>query len=204
MSYFALIVYIFSRAWKCDKLQPRPGQGGPRCNDNLVRQGSSLRNWERWGRPLQRGCMVWRVPHSSVVSGACMASSQALLVTAFPRRIRDERPLGPCHLKRIGCPENEGLGNFNVWRQWRSNYKARGGVEKGSKFMIKPIFKYTGPWTRRHEYMKLSRSGVMGFWLFIKNMKYFKVPEMVRIDLDFRLGPETGKEIKQPYKFMRI
>lgn len=28
-------------------------------------------------------------------------------------------------------------------------------------------------------------------------MKYFKVPEMVRIDLDFRLGPETGKEIKQ-------
>ena len=31
-----------------------------------------------------------------------------------------------------------------------------------------------------------------------KNMKCFKVPEMVRIDLDFRLGPETGKEIKQP------
>lgn len=29
-------------------------------------------------------------------------------------------------------------------------------------------------------------------------MKYFKVPEMVRIALDFRLGPETGKEIKQP------
>ena len=29
-------------------------------------------------------------------------------------------------------------------------------------------------------------------------MKYFKVPEMVRIDLDFRLGPETGKEIRQP------
>ena len=29
-------------------------------------------------------------------------------------------------------------------------------------------------------------------------MRYFKVPEMVRIDLDFRLGPETGKEIKQP------
>lgn len=29
-------------------------------------------------------------------------------------------------------------------------------------------------------------------------MKYFKVPEMVRIDLDFRLGPETGKETKQP------
>lgn len=29
-------------------------------------------------------------------------------------------------------------------------------------------------------------------------MKYFKVPEMVRIDPDFRLGPETGKEIKQP------
>lgn len=34
-------------------------------------------------------------------------------------------------------------------------------------------------------------------------MKYSKVPEMVRIDLDFRLGPETGKEIKQPYKFIR-
>lgn len=30
-------------------------------------------------------------------------------------------------------------------------------------------------------------------------MKYFKVPEMVRIDLDFRLGPETGKEIKEPH-----
>jgi len=43
-----------------------------------------------------------------------MASSQVLLVNAFPRSIRDERPLGPCHLKRIGRPENEGLGNYDL------------------------------------------------------------------------------------------
>lgn len=131
-----------------------------RCNDNLVRQDSSLRNWGRWGRPLQRVWCELRVPHSPVVSGASMASSQALLVNAFPRRIRDERPRGACMWPKT----QRAPGKWGTWqlrlngrRQWRSNYKARGRVEKGSKFMI---FKYTGPWIRRHEYMKLSRSGV--------------------------------------------
>ena len=52
-----------------------------------------------------------------MVSGACMASYQVVLVNAFPRRIRDERQLGPCDLKRIGRPENEGLGNFDIMNE---------------------------------------------------------------------------------------
>ena len=99
-----------------------------------------------------------------------MASSYALLVNAFPRRIRDERPLGPCGLKRIGRPENEGLGNYDIMNEGNDVVIIKrkvpvGRVEERSEFMVKPIFKYTGPWTRRHECMERSRSGVMGFWL---------------------------------------
>ena len=139
-----------------------------RCNDNLVRQGSSLRNWGRWGRPLQR---VWC--QGFLIRQWYLVPLWHLPKPYWSMHFRDVSETNghsehACDLKRKGRPENEGLNwqlRLNGRRQWRSNYKARGRVEKGSKFMVKPIFKYTGPWIRRHEYMKLFRSGVMGFRL---------------------------------------
>lgn len=114
MSCFALIVYVFSRAWKCDKLQPRPCKGGSRCNDNLVRQGSSLRNWGRWGRPLQR---VWC--EGFLIRQWCLVPVWRLPKPYWSMHFRDVSERNghsdhACDLKRKGLPENEGLGNYDL------------------------------------------------------------------------------------------
>lgn len=83
-------------------------------NENLVRQGSSLRNWGRWGRPLQR---VWC--EGFLIRQWCLVPEWRLPKPYWSIHFRDVSETNghsdhACDLKRKGRPENEGLGNYDL------------------------------------------------------------------------------------------
>lgn len=85
-----------------------------RCNDNLVRQDSSLRNWGRWGRPLQR---VWC--EGFLIRQWYLVPLWRLPKPYWSMHFRDVSETNghaehACDLKRKGRPENEGLGNYDL------------------------------------------------------------------------------------------